>query len=500
MSMHLPASMSRRRVLKSFGAGVLTAVTTPEIVAAVPDQQELTISGYCGQLSYQAGDQIELYVSTTVPEYDIEIARVGKQREIVWQQQGVAGAFHPIPDNASTHGCGWPVALTIAIAADWGSGYYSVVLRAKSHAKSAEGDAFFVLRPARPGAESRILLQLTTNTYNAYNDIGGSSLYVNGPLPLQGVRVSFDRPMALGFLSKPAPPLSSWSPYAGWHNWERPFVEWAENAGYALDYAVNLDLEFRPELLKQYSLVLSVGHDEYWSASMRDHLEGYIADGGNVAFFSGNVCYWQVRSEDQGRALVSYKFLYKKDPVFQTEDFGRLSTLWSNRLIGRPENQLTGVSFNYGGYHRFGSVPAGAGGYTVHRPEHWAFAGTNMQWGDMLGTQSSIVGYECDGCEFVLQNGLPVPTHADGTPEGFQILASAPSRLWNSDLEFASNSLLGEGATRRIERGAAVMGTYTRGGTVFTTGCTEWVRGLQAKDPLVERITRNVLDKLSATS
>ena len=45
--------------------------------------------------------------------------------------------------------------------------------------------------------------------------------------------------------------------------------------------------------------------------------------------------------------------------------------------------------------------------------------------------------------------------------------------------------------------GAAVLGSYTRGGTVFTTGCTEWVRGLAGRDPMVERITRNVLDRLS---
>ena len=36
----------------------------------------------------------------------------------------------------------------------------------------------------------------------------------------------------------------------------------------------------------------------------------------------------------------------------------------------------------------------------------------------------------------------------------------------------------------------------TRGGTVFTTGCTEWVRGLTGHDPAVERITRNVFERL----
>jgi hypothetical protein len=39
-----------------------------------------------------------------------------------------------------------------------------------------------------------------------------------------------------------------------------------------------------------------------------------------------------------------------------------------------------------------------------------------------------------------------------------------------------------------------VLGSYTRGGTVFTTGCTDWAHGLG--DPAVERVTRNVLDRL----
>ncbi|MCS1407786.1 MAG: hypothetical protein M2R45_00946 [Verrucomicrobia subdivision 3 bacterium] len=44
---------------------------------------------------------------------------------------------------------------------------------------------------------------------------------------------------------------------------------------------------------------------------MRDHLESFIADGGNGAFFSGNdsIC-WQVRTEDQGRALTCWKQWY----------------------------------------------------------------------------------------------------------------------------------------------------------------------------------------------
>jgi hypothetical protein len=40
--------------------------------------------------------------------------------------------------------------------------------------------------------------------------------------------------------------------------------------------------------------------------------------------------------------------------------------------------------------------------------------------------------------------------------------------------------------------------TFTRGkGTVFNCGSTEWAYGLQGRDMFVERITRNIFDRLS---
>ena len=93
-----------------------------------------------------------------------------------------------------------------------------------------------------------------------------------------------------------------------------------------------------------------------------------------------------------------------------------------------------------------------------------------------------------------------MPTGRDGTPASFVILAKAPAALWETDLEFTAESLFGntdEESQNRVRHGAAVMGVYTRGGTVFTTGCTEWSHGLAHKNPLVEQITRNVLRKLS---
>ncbi|MBI1918542.1 MAG: hypothetical protein HYS12_27940 [Planctomycetes bacterium] len=477
------------------GATVLAEATSAE-EAAKP-----FLEAYAGRLSYLPGEQVGLHVSTSAARFRVEVARVGAKREVVFSKDGVSGGKQSVPANASSHGCGWPAALKIPIAKDWRSGYYQVLLRTADG--KANGEAFFVVRPRsaspRPRGErgreegGRILIQLCTNTYNAYNQWGGSSLYGG----TKGVvrRVSFERPY-LGFL----PEDNFTNRYSGWRRWELPFVAWAEKAGYPLDFAVNSDLEFHPDVLKGYRLVLSVGHDEYWSWPMRDALEKFIADGGNVAFFSGNTCFWQVRSEDKGSALVSWKMNFDKDPVYKMDDQRFLSGMWSNRLVKRPENQLTGVSFSYGGYHRF-FEHGGDGCYTVHRPDHWAFAGTDLKRGDRLGAKGTIVGYECDGCEFTLKAGLPVPTGRDGTPETFEILGSAPAGLsvkGDQSLLWVSEALYGKGTRKRLKQpGAAVLGCYTRGGTVFTTGCTEWVRGLEERDAAVERITRNVLDRLT---
>jgi N,N-dimethylformamidase beta subunit-like protein len=448
------------------------------------EPRSLFVEGYTGRVSYEAGkEEVTLHVSTSATTWSLEIARLGAAREVVMTKTALPGAGHVVPENASSHGCGWPEAFKFTLPADWKSGYYQVVLRASDsggpyvqrNRRTAEGECFFIVRPAKPGERTKILLQLSSNTYNAYNNWGGFSLYsYHARAKLQGHRVSFLRP-----------------PASQYWNWEQPFVTWAEGNGYTLDFCANSDLEFHPELLANYKLVLSVGHDEYWSAKMRDHLEDFIGKGGNVAFFSGNTCCWQVRNEDEGRALTSWKQWYNLDPIYASDDHKLLSTAWSHHLVGRPENQLTGVGFLFGGYHRsHGQFMDGKGSFTVHRPEHWIFVETNLKRNDEFGGKDTIVGYECDGCEFTLQNGLPMPTGRDGTPTNFTILATCPAR-WHPDDAFWYERF----DKQRV--GAAVLGVYTRGGSVFTCGSTDWAHGLRGKDPAVERITRNVLDKLS---
>ncbi len=213
--------------------------------------------------------------------------------------------------------------------------------------------------------------------------------------------------------------------------------------------------------------------------------------------------------------MVGYKGQFKSDPVYDTDRVGELTSIWSDHLIGRPENHMTGVSFNRGGYHRIGKrVTNGAGGYTVFRPDHWMFEDTGIDYGDVLGTKATAVGYECDGCDYTTVDGLPYPTGSDGTPESFEILAMAPAAHFTrttaarpprpdepSEIEFLASRIFDsrdEAAVQKIAHGQAMLGSYTSaaGGTVITSGSTDWAHGLAGRDDQIEQITRNVLDRL----
>ena len=468
--MELDTPITRRAALAVSGSLVAGFSASAQVQQKAP----LAPEGYTNQTSYVPGEEVVFHTSSA-SDYDVEIARIGVKREVVWRKDAVAGKLHPIPADASSQGCKWPATFTVKIPDDWKSGYYTARLTAKvASAKPLVSEVYFIVRPKHPGKTSTILLQLSTNTYNAYTNWGGYSLYAyHGRHKVQGRRVSFDRPQSSQF-----------------PNWEQPFVAWAEGNGFTLEYAANSDLERDPELLKNYKLVLSVGHDEYWSAPMRDNIEAFIGNGGNVAFFSGNTCCWQVRSEEKGRALTCWKQSFGDDPVYKSGDHKLLSTAWSHHLVARPENTLTGVGFLWGGYHRsHGQYMDGSGAYTIHRPDHWLFAGCDTKRGTEFGGKDSIVGYECDGCELVWKDGLPTPTHKDCTPENFTVLATAPAKWHPDDCEWYEKWEKGR-------RGHAVIGTYTRGGTVVTVGSTDWSHGLRGGDAVVVQVTKNVLAKL----
>ena len=496
------------------------------------------IEAYTGRLSCRVGESMPIHVSTRAERYDVVVERWGATREVVWRSDALPGRYVAPPPDADSAGCDWPVSFEVPAGVARVSGFHLVTLwAAGADAGRGVAHAGFVVRPAEPN--HRALLVLATNTWNAYNTWGGASLYTGGH------RVSFRRPWARGLLDRPeverddrkARPVrfretadpdgeifqryrfehgySSAIGSTGWFTHERRFVEWAEAEGYGFDYAVSSDLD-DPGALEGYDLVLGVGHDEYWTSSARDAVDGHVRRGGGYVSLSGNTMFWQVRIDDGAMTCHKYR-AHLDDPVVGTAAESTMSGLWCDPLVDRPEWSTLGAGSVFGLYHRFGTATAhGTGGFTVFRSDHWLFRGTGLGYGDLIGGDDGVVGYETVGCPLTLDElHLPMVRPVPGMPDDVTVVAFALSSNLGvgdypksiaalsdqGDLEFLAERYYGSASPENLQRvrnGTAVMLTCrpfgADGGEVVTIGSTDWVFGL-AEDQSVRRITANALDR-----
>jgi hypothetical protein len=301
---------------------------------------------------------------------------------------------------------------------------------------------------------------------------------------------------------------------AFWATYERLFAVWAEKAGYQLDYLTQHDLHFDKGSLDGFSTLAIVGHDEYWTWEMRDRVDAFVDGGGGMARFAGNY-QWQVRLSADGNTQYCYR-TPQADPESAKNPM-RTTTVWDWMPLGRPAAKTMGLTGMGGTYNRYGvAVPRSSGGYTVYRPDHWSFAGTDLYYGDLLGgTPVNLATFELDSVEYTFRRGLPYPTFEDGAPETLEILALAPAVRGevdrfaghvplNGPIEEAKTTMtaLGDELPRHLHendgRGAGMIAAFTRGkGEVFNGGSTEWPRALELEDPFVDRIVRNVLDRFA---
>ena len=85
-------------------------------------------------------------------------------------------------------------------------------------------------------------------------------------------------------------------------------IRWLERNGYDVSYTTDVDTDRSGSLILNHEVFLSVGHDEYWSASERNNVEAARAAGIHLAFFSGNEIYWKTRWDTPDyRTLICYK-------------------------------------------------------------------------------------------------------------------------------------------------------------------------------------------------
>jgi hypothetical protein len=318
------------------------------------------IEGYASEVSVRPGEAMHFHVSTTpAARYRVVVYRLGwyggaGARRIAClpacagDETGVAQP-QPSPEIGTGRvQAGWPVTDELTVPAAATSGYYLAEFLLTSGAQSGRAALTYVIVREPPGRRSAILVQVPVNTWQAYNDWGGKSLYDN--LSTEGRRanrVSFDRPY-------------NWTPRPGGQplEWEYPLVRWLERSGYDVSYQTDVDTDADPGSLVRHRLVMTAGHGEYWTKTIRDTFDGSRDIGTNLAFVGANTGYWQVHYEDGGRTIVAYKSRFdpEPDPALKTTMFRDLEPpRYECELLG-IQSQGVGLTWQPSDYAVTGSA------------------------------------------------------------------------------------------------------------------------------------------------
>ncbi len=309
---------------------------------------------------------------------------------------------------------------------------------------------------------------------------GGHSLYNSAIFGDRDVMVSFDRPT-----------------YPGFFEYEVFLVAWldemAAKKGLKVGYISDFDLHNDPGILDGYKVLVSHGHDEYWTKEMFDAVEDRIfKKGKNVVFLGANTAYWQMRyadinqapgSSSFGRQMICYKdsddpivqrFASEKDALpYVTQQFR-----WKNR---RPETMLTGV-----GYQNY-FEPKESGPFydmEVAQTSLPFFEGTNWKAGDKL---RGLLGYEWDNRD---PDGDGKRLWADGVSANAQIPADKITVLFSGKaVDVAGKPGLAE----------AVYWESSAGARIFSAGTIRWDWGLGKQgfvDTGFQRFNENLFDHM----
>jgi hypothetical protein len=434
------------------------------------------IEGFVSRTSVRAGQSIQFFVSTNpASAFRIEIFRMGYYGGLGGRLMRELGPFEgsvqPEPEvgRNRVRECRWEACAELVIPEDWVSGVY--LGRLTSEREGWQSYLIFIVRDDRP---ADLLFQCSDTTWQAYNrwpdqfalyDDGRDKWYC-GP----GIDVSFDRPYGRYCQILDAP-LSTGS--GSWFLWEYPFAYWLEQQGYDVSYISCLDTHADPSGLLRAKGFLSIGHDEYYSLEMYEHLLAARSAGVSLCFFSGDTCWGRIdpRPGSNGES----NRIFSRVDAFGPRLPGAEKWAGADRFPYQTpsESDLIGAR----------NVPPVTGGadWICRLPEHWVFAGTGMREGEGI---PGLVGWEW--------MGMPAEI------EGLQVLAS--------------------GLTTHGKERPGAEGFYTstiypgpRGNFVFNAATCWWCDGLSAPpgylrpkvyteprgvDQRVQRITANLLDRI----
>lgn len=419
MSTPLPNPAVTRRDLLKLGASASLGAMLPPLAAAAPARSgiieaenrrpgttdwQLTfvrsqnfrsemIEGYCSRTSVRAGEKIDIHLSAKPADrVTIDVYRIGYYGGKGGRQVGRFGPFPVKTQRTPEAGpnrlreCAWDIATTLTIPNDWVSGVYVGKLSCVSH--RYQSYIIFVVRDDRA---ADVMFQTSDTTWQAYNKWPEKdSMYDSDPphRPVTATtRVSYDRPYG----KYPQVVDSALSQGSGeFLLWEYPLCYWLEQHGYDVTYTSNIDTHADAKGLARVKCFISVGHDEYWSLAMYDHVQAAIKNGLNVAFLCGNSVSFVVPLDLRNRQDRPHRLLYRAGI------FGGVRPGWFDRIPywktepwethGPSENLLIGA--------RTMEPANGSGNWIAKNTRHWLFEGTGMKDGDII---PGLVGWEHHG-------------------------------------------------------------------------------------------------------
>jgi hypothetical protein len=423
--------------------------------------------GYANMVQAQVGQHVTLYVSTQASNFKVEAFRMGyyqgKGARMVWQSKRLPGdtqAVCPVTPGINMVQCDWSASLTVRITPQWVQGEYLLKL-----VGSGGQQSYVPLTIWDPTSHAPYVIMDAVLTTEVFNPFGGYDLYKGAtpcapavyPCSSRSRVVSFDRPYGYG------------NGAGTYLTLVYPLTRLAEEEGLNVTYWTDITLATDAAPLSNHKVLISTGHDEEWSLSMRNAAIKAADDGVNLVFFGASAILRKVRLQTSplgpDRQIVNYRDpaadpLYGKDNAEVSQnDWGQLPADWS-------PSELLGA--NYIGYNN----SAVAAPLVDSDPSSWLFAGTGMQAG------ATIPG--------VLSNDFQEYQPLAPNPADVEILAHSPVQVELHGGEYADTTYY-------------TMASSDAG--VFQSGTTEWIPSLAScpptqqdcPAPMMRKLTENIL-------